>query len=112
LTIDGQGLNNLDFFDSDDKEKSIGGTIMKNAVALAPLFIGGPIGTAYSAALVVRELLKATPMIDGLVGAVTGNDAPTAFSRLTNTLAGKATAATSSVSDYSKERQLTWENIG
>ena len=47
LTVDGTALNKIDFFDSDDKEKSIGGTIMKSAAAIAPMFMG-PVGTAYS----------------------------------------------------------------
>jgi hypothetical protein len=76
---------------------------MKNVAAIAPLFLPTPISTAYSATLVLRELGKSIPMIDGMLGAITGNNQETAFTRLANNIAGKMTAATSSTSDYSRE---------
>jgi hypothetical protein len=90
LTVDGEGLNSIDFMDSDSRDKSIGGTIMKSAASIAPLFIGGPVGIAYSTALVARELAKALPMIDGLTSYALGNE-DTPFTKLSNSLAGKAT---------------------
>lgn len=109
LTVDGTALNNFDFFDSDDREKSIGGIIMKDALAIAPLFISGPVGTTYIAALTLRELIKTLPMLNGVFAAVNNQDTP--FSRLANTLAGKATAATSSTSDYASNSQMNIENV-
>jgi hypothetical protein len=47
---------------------------MKGAAAIAPLFLPTPLATAYSATLVLRELGKSLPMIDGLFGAITGNN--------------------------------------
>lgn len=111
LTVDGEGLNKIDFFDSDGKDKSIGETLMKGAAAIAPLFLPTPLATAYSATLVLRELGKSLPMIDGLFGAITGNNQDTAFTRLANNIAGKMTAATSSTSDYSRDNQLSLENL-
>lgn len=111
LTIDGEGLNRIDFFDSDGKDKSIGGTLMKGVAAIAPLFLPTPLATAYSATLVLRELGKSLPMIDGLFGAITDNNQDTAFTRLANNVAGKMTAATSSTSDYSRDNQLSLENL-
>lgn len=109
LTIDGSALNKYDFFDSDDKEKSIGGTIMKTAVSILPLFISGPIATVYISALTARELIKTLPMIDGVFGTI--NNADTPFTRMANTLAGKALAATSSSSDYAQESNMNVENV-
>jgi hypothetical protein len=63
LTVDGEGINKYDFFDSDDVEKSISGVIAKNVAALLPLFT--PISTVYSAALVAKEFAKAVPMLYG-----------------------------------------------
>lgn len=42
LTVDGQGINKYDFFDSDDIKKSVPGVVVKNVVKLLPLFT--PIG--------------------------------------------------------------------
>lgn len=109
LTVDGSGLNQYDFLDSDDKKKSIGGTLMKSAAAILPLFIGGPVATVYASALTLRELIKTLPMIDGVFGAVENTDTP--FTRLANNLAGKAVAASSSTSDYAQNSQLNLENV-
>lgn len=111
LTVDGEGLNKIDFFDSDDREKSIGGIIMKTAVAIAPMLLPTPISFAYSAAMVGRELIKVLPMIDGLSGMITGNDTPTAFTRLANNWAGRATSWTSSQDDYSRDHMLSFGNL-
>jgi hypothetical protein len=40
LTTDGSALNKYDFFDTDDLEqKSVGGTIMRNAALVGSMFI-------------------------------------------------------------------------
>lgn len=111
LTVDGEGLNKYDFFDSDDREKSVGGVIMKTAAAIAPMFLPGPWAAAYSVALVGRELVKVLPMLDGLAGMVTGNDTPTAFTRLANDWAGRATSWTSSQDDYSRDHMFSFGNF-
>ena len=62
ITIDGQGINKYDFFDSDDVEKSVPKVIASNVVSLLPMFIGGPVATAYSIGLIAREFSKSLPM--------------------------------------------------
>lgn len=110
LTVDGTALNKIDFFDSDDKEKSIGGTIMKSAAAIAPMFMG-PVGTAYSVVQVLREFGKVLPFIEGLTHIAIGNTPDTAFSKFANNIAGKMMAATSSQDDYSQQHQLSLSNL-
>ena len=39
LTTDGSAWNKFDFFDSDDKKKSIGGTLVKNVIKVVPALI-------------------------------------------------------------------------
>ena len=39
LTVDGSFVNKFDFFDSDDKKKSVGGTLVRNAIKVIPAFI-------------------------------------------------------------------------
>lgn len=111
LTVDGSVANQFDFFDSDDKEKSIGGTLMKGAATLMPLFIGGPVGATYSAMLVGRELMKALPMLDGAFGSLTGNSEPSAFSKLANNLAGKGSSLSQSNSDYANDKLFSIESL-
>ena len=41
LTTDGSAWNKFDIFDSDDKKKSLGGTLIKNAIQVIPAFIPG-----------------------------------------------------------------------
>lgn len=85
LTVDGKELNKYDFFDSDDLEKSIPGTIAKSIAAVAPLFMG-PAGTVYSAALIGREMAKSLPMLYGMVTAFSDSETPSWI----NTIAAKA----------------------
>jgi hypothetical protein len=87
LTVDGVGLNKYDPFDSDDRDKAVGGIIMKNALALAPLFVGGHVAVGYATMLIGREILKSLPMLNGFFATFTNEDTP--FSRLANNLAGR-----------------------
>lgn len=48
LTVDGSAFNNVDFFDSDGKTKSITGTSAKLLVEIAPFLIPG-VQTFYGA---------------------------------------------------------------
>lgn len=107
LTVDGKGLNKYDFFDSDDLEKSIPGTIAKSIAAVAPLFMG-PAGTVYSTALIGREMAKSLPMLYGMVTAFSDSETPSWM----NTIAAKAQAGTTSTSDYAQQNAFSFENFG
>jgi hypothetical protein len=72
LTVDGEGINKYDFFDSDNVEKSIYGVIAKNVAVLLPMFT--PIGAWYSGAIAVKEMAKAMPMLYGIVTMLSDND--------------------------------------
>ena len=74
------------FFDSDDLEKSIGGTITKNIAAIAPMALLGPTGAAwYSGFYVAREIAKSLPMLNNILTMWSDdNDDP----KLLNTIAG------------------------
>lgn len=109
LTIDGQGINKYDFFDSDDIEKSVAGVITKNVVSLLPLFIGGPVATAYSSALIAREMAKSLPMLYGIATSLFGDyDTP----KWMNTIAAVGEKFTGSTSQYAKEHTFSIENFG
>lgn len=108
-TVDGEGLNKYDFFDSDDVEKSIGGIIEKTAWSIAPLIT--PIAPYYAGIIAAREILKALPMLDGVFGAITGNNEDTAFTQFSNTIAGKMTQWTGSQSDYANQNTVSIEGL-
>lgn len=109
LTVDGTKLNKYDFFDSDDIEKSVGGVIAKNVATLIPMFVGGPIGTAYSTALIAREMAKSLPMLYGMTTALfSDSETP----KWMNTIAAMGDKFTSGTSDYAKEHTFSVENFG
>ena len=109
LTVDGTKLNKYDFFDSDDIEKSVGGVIAKNVATLIPMFVGGPIGTVYSTALIAREMAKSLPMLYGMTTALfSDSETP----KWMNTIAAMGDKFTSGTSDYAKEHTFSVENFG
>lgn len=109
ITIDGQGINKYDFFDSDDIEKSVPKVIASNVVSLLPMFIGGPVATAYSIGLIAKEFSKSLPMLYGVVTALgDGQDNP----KWLNSIAAIGEKFTGGTSDYAKEHSFSMENIG
>lgn len=109
LTVDGTKLNKYDFFDSNDVEKSVGGVIAKNVATLIPMFVGGPIGTVYSTALIAREMAKSLPMLYGMTTALfSDSETP----KWMNTIAAMGDKFTSGTSDYAKEHTFSVENFG
>lgn len=108
LTVDGEGINKYDFIDSDGLDKSVVGTIAKTALAVAPLFIGGPTAAIYSGALVAREMGKSLPMLYGMVSSLWGNKED---SKVLNTIAAYGDKFSSGTSEYSKQNTFTFENI-
>lgn len=107
LTVDGEGINKYDFFDSDDIKKSVGGVIAKNVVALLPIFT--PISTAYSALMVAKEFSKALPMLYGVATMLSDRqEAPNWI----NKVAAYGTKYSGGTSQYAKENTFSFENFG
>lgn len=106
LTVDGKGANKYDFFDSDGLDKSVTGTVMKSAAAIAPMFMGPYVASIYSGLLVGRELMKTLPMLYGLTTA--WFDMPAENGTL-NKLAGIGQALTTGTSDAGKSSMLNLE---
>lgn len=108
LTTDGEGMNKYDFLDSDGLDKSVTGTLAKTALAVAPLFLGGPVAAVYSGALVARELVKSFPMLYGMSTSLFGADSD---SKLLNTLSAFGDKFTTSNSQYAKQHTFAFENF-
>ena len=109
LTSENSSVNKYDFFDSDDIEKSVGGTIAKNLAAVLPMFVPY-INTAYSGLLVTREISKSLPMLYGMAMGFTGSD--DVDSKLLNTMAAYGQRMTGGTSDYAQENVFSFENFG
>lgn len=106
LTVDGQGVNKYDFFDSDSLDKSVTGTVLKTATAIAPLLMGPYVAPIYSGVLVARELSKSLPMLYGITTA--WFDMPQDNATL-NKLAGIGQKFTTSTSDAGRSSMLNTE---
>ena len=109
LTNENSAINKYDFFDSDDLEKSVAGTVAKNVASIIPMFIPY-VNTAYSGLLVGRELAKTLPMAYGMVASLTGDENPN--SQLANTIAAYGQKFSTSTSDYAQENTFSFENFG
>ena len=109
LTSENSSLNKYDFFDADDIEKSVGGTIAKNLAAVLPMFIPY-VNTAYSGLLVTREISKSLPMLYGMAMGFTGSD--NVDSKLLNTIAAYGQRMSAGTSDYAQEHTFSFENFG
>ena len=109
LTSENSAMNKYDFFDSDDLEKSVAGTVAKNVASIIPMFIPY-VNTAYSGLLVGRELAKTLPMAYGMLASLTGDQNPN--SQLANTIAAYGQKFSTSTSDYAQENTFSFENFG
>lgn len=106
ITVDNQGLDKYNFFDSDSLDKSVAGTIALSAATIAPLLMGSYVAPIYSGVLIARELAKSLPMLYGFFTAWT--DLPKDNSVLNN-LAAKANVFTGSMSDYGRSSTVNFE---
>lgn len=102
LTIDGSAWNKFDFFDSDDKDKSTFGTLLKNAVKVVPAFIPG-VNTWYLGA---RVLLNIADLSAKTGKIFLGDDVP-----VLNLVEGISKSTDFSSSDYAVEHVWSAENI-
>ena len=111
LTIDGKGLNAIDVFDNDGLDKSIGGTLAKTALTIGPLLIPGvgPVYGAIRAALATSQVL---PILGKTLNSIFTGDNDNDFGKAMNKMEAWTSQFTSSVSDHSREKQITLENFG
>lgn len=92
LTVDGTFVNTIDFFDSDDKEKSFVGGLMKNAIKVLPIFT--PVSPYYIAA---RVSINTVELMAKLGKIFAGQDNPTL-----STIEGYTKSLAFSSSDYAQ----------
>ena len=103
LTKEDSWLNRYDFFDSDDKEKSVAGSLFKNLAIAVPALVGGPVAAAY---LGVSTGLQAMKLMTGLGKIAMGTDVD-----WLNNADGFLKQFDMGVSDHSQESVWTIENF-
>ena len=99
LTEEGSALNKLDFLDSDDIDKSLGGTVMKNLALVGGMFLPyvGPVITG----------LSLVPALSGIVGTL-GKMATGSDSELFSNLEGFAKSWELQGNVSEEAQQSTW----
>lgn len=114
LTVDGSAMNKWDFMDSDSRDKSTFGTIMKNVATVAPLFMGGYTGMAIRSASILNSLVTGIiPSLTKMTGGIIANNAfeKTALFEAMNTLEAKGKTFSTSQSDYARNNVVSSENL-
>lgn len=102
ITTDGSVYNKYDFFDSDDKEKSLAGTLAKTVIKVAPAFIPY-VGPWYIAARIGMNTVDIGTKIGKMIA---GPDSPNL-----SAIEGFVASLGTSVSDYAQEHLWSAENI-
>ena len=111
LTKEDSWLNKIDVFDSDDKEKSAIGTVMKTAVAIVPYLIPGvnSVWGGITAAIAMGSVLPT--FAKALEGLVVG-DKNTGFTDSMSVLENYFRRFDSSMSDEGQQKSFGLESIG
>lgn len=102
ITTDNSSANKYDFFDSDDIDKSFGGTLVKNIIKVAPAFIPY-VGPWYIAA---RVGLSSADLFAKMGKMTFGSD-----NELFSAIEGFSKATTMSTSDYGQQHAWGIENL-
>lgn len=107
LTEDGSAWNSIDFMDSDGIYKNPLGSVAKAAVKIIP----AALCPEYAAATAILNFAKVTPELCKAIGSVLGaGEAVNAPDSFFSRAEGFMARFNDSVSDYSQQKQITWEN--
>lgn len=113
ITVDGSYANKFDFMDSDDRQKSFVGTLMKTAVFATPYVIPQTrvlFGGLAAANTLFTNILPA--FSKAAMGAVVNEAAnDSSFYKLMNVFEAKGRSLSGSSSDYAQENMISLENI-
>lgn len=111
LTREGSGWNKIDFFDSDDYEKSFVGTLAKTAFKTIPYFI--PVaGEVFGAITAAEGLLRVLPVLGKMANGIATGDSDNEFGKTMNKFEGWMARFDPTVSQRSQENLVTFENFG
>jgi hypothetical protein len=108
LTSEDSPLNKIDFFDSDDLDKSPAGVVAKSIALIAPMFT--PVAPIYYSAIVAKEIVKTLPMLYDISTNLLGegnHESP----KWMETLAAKGKQLSTTTSQYAQQKPFCFENI-
>ena len=110
LSKEDSWINKIDFFDSDDKEKSWQGTMFKNLAAIAPFMVPGlrEIWGGTTAAIALASVL---PTFGKMVEGIALGDSNTAFTKGMNTLENYFNKFNPSYSDEATAGNFNFEKM-
>lgn len=112
LTIDGSKWDKYNFFDSDDLDKSVVGTMAKTAFKVGMMFIPG-VGKYYGAMTAAKELGKLFPVLfKSIEGIATGDISTSRSAQMATDIQAWFSRFDSSVSDYGRQSFWNIENLG
>lgn len=110
VTVDGTWINKFDLFDADSVDKSIGGTIARTALEIAPMLIPGVnvwLGAAGMAFHTVEAMPEIAKSLNGLFGGEK-ND----FGKSLNKTSNFFKRFASTQSDKGREKFMSFEQVG
>ena len=111
ITREDSGWNKIDFFDSDDYDKSFIGTLAKTAFKTIPYFL--PVtGEIFGAITAAEGLLRILPILGKMVNGMTTGDNENEFGKTMNKFEGWMARFDPTVSQRSQENLVTLENFG
>ena len=112
LSIDGQGWNKYDIFDSDGLDKSVTDTVISTAVKIIPYFIP-VVREVYGVFNIAQELGKLLPVLyKSIEGIATNNTSDSESVKTANTIQAWMSRFDSSISDKGRQTFLNLENLG
>ena len=111
LTKEGSWLNKYDFFDSDGLDKSMIGTIAKTVFTTMPYLIPG-VGEVLGGVTAVMALNRVLPVLGKAIAGIANGRGEDSFTQQMNKWEAAFSRFDPSVSDYSQEHLVSFENLG
>lgn len=112
-SVDGEGWNKFDFWDADGKRTEGWKVAAKAAARVIPYLLPWGIGEVYAYLKAGQAIAEFMPTFLKSVDAVITNDVMgNEFGRTMNDLVGFTNRMDHGVSDESRDRLITWENVG
>ena len=111
ITIEGTKLNNWDPFDSDGLDKSIGSTIAKTTLTLAPFFIP-TVGPILGGIAALAGIASALPIVAKSIDSIITHNDEDDFARSMTKIEAYMDRFGNALSDKGRSNFMSFENIG
>lgn len=109
ITVDGTGLNKIDFFDSDGLKKSVAGTLTKTLVRVLPLFT--PLAGIYTKYIIATEIAQTLPMLYNMTIGLFDSDYESNARKITNTIGAIGSNFRTDNAKYTGKGNFSFDSI-